>query len=248
MNKKEILSIILGVVLIMSSVAIMGCIGGDKKKEDDTPEEETNLDPVSIFTASKSRIVVNENITFDRTGSYDSDGELQSFVWNFGDGFTNSSNSTKLTHNYTRVGHFIVSLTIYDDDAAFNTSSLNITVIPAKVTVGKQQIMLARDNPILPSNITDYFEKESFEANFTFNITIVGGSPTQQFDANFSLEIFDPESVLLVSRQYEVTINPTEDEIILSGIDFTKAGKYRLEMLCGKGGLSLSYTIEIEYM
>jgi len=248
MDKKVIISILLGVFLIMSCVAFMGCTGDDEEKDDDDDDQEKNLLPVSLFTADKNKIVVDENITFDRSGSYDSDGELESFMWDFGDGHTNSTNTTTMTHNYTRTGHFTVSLTVYDDQAAFNTSSLNVTVIPSMVSIAKQQILLSRDNPILPSNITEYIVKEPFQANFTFNITIIGGSATQQFDANFSLEIFDPDAVLLVSQQYDIAITPEEDEIILLGTDFSKPGQYRIEMNCRKGALSLSYTMEIKYM
>ena len=54
-----------------------------------------NQDPVAVASVSKTQAEVNETITFDGSQSYDNDGNITQFLWNFGDGNT----STQATAN-----------------------------------------------------------------------------------------------------------------------------------------------------
>jgi len=57
---------------------------------------------------------IGETITFDGSGSYDPDGNIASYSWNFGDGTHGSGVSP--SHAYTADGVYTVSLTVTDDD------------------------------------------------------------------------------------------------------------------------------------
>jgi PKD repeat protein len=72
---------------------------------------------------------VNVPITFDGSGSYDSDdiGEgIVSYDWSFGDGATGTGMTAK--HTYTVAGTYIVSLTVIDGEGATNTNSTIATI------------------------------------------------------------------------------------------------------------------------
>jgi len=64
--------------------------------------------------------VRNETITFDGSGSYDPDGEVVMWRWDFGDG-TPRVWQKIVNHTYTELGNFTVQLRVKDnDDAAVN--------------------------------------------------------------------------------------------------------------------------------
>jgi len=75
---------------------------------------------------------VNQLIQFDGSGSYDLDGAIVSYDWNFGDGHTGTG--VKPTHKYTSTGTYIVALMVEDDDGDTDTnytfSSIGLQISP----------------------------------------------------------------------------------------------------------------------
>jgi len=66
----------------------------------------------------------NESIMFVGTDSYDADGHIISYYWNFGDG-TNGTGAV-ITHHYANPGNYTVSLKVTDDDGLFNSSQTTV--------------------------------------------------------------------------------------------------------------------------
>jgi PKD repeat protein len=56
---------------------------------------------------------VNEAVNFDGSGSFDPDGTVVGYAWDFGDGTTGTGANP--THAYAATGDFIVTLTVTDD-------------------------------------------------------------------------------------------------------------------------------------
>jgi hypothetical protein len=70
-------------------------------------------------------VLVNETMQFNASGSYDPDGEIVSYYWDFDDG-TNATGVTP-THNYTVNGTFIVTLNVTDNYNAMDEDICNVT-------------------------------------------------------------------------------------------------------------------------
>ena len=82
-----------------------------------------NTPPLASCRFSSDSPVVGEWILFDASASFDPDGRLVDFVWDFGDG--TSARGTRVGHAYEVTGLYCVRLTIEDDAGA--TASLEHT-------------------------------------------------------------------------------------------------------------------------
>ncbi|MDZ7658803.1 IPT/TIG domain-containing protein [Fodinibius sp.] len=67
----------------------------------------------------------NLQCQFDASGSSDSDGSIDSYSWDFGDGLTGSNQTT--THNYEVEGTYTVQLTVTDNEGAESTATKEIS-------------------------------------------------------------------------------------------------------------------------
>jgi hypothetical protein len=83
----------------------------------------TNQVPIAAFTSTAS----GSGYTFDASGSYDADGQIASYAWDFGDG--NSSQGTQRTsHDYLANGTYNVVLTVTDDGGLTSTVTQPVSV------------------------------------------------------------------------------------------------------------------------
>ena len=91
-------------------------------------EWSANTPPVASFTYSPEKPFVNETIIFNAFSSYDPDGNITSYEWNFGDGNVTSTTHEVLNHSYSEAGSYEVTLTVTDDDGVTNSTTKIITV------------------------------------------------------------------------------------------------------------------------
>lgn len=73
-----------------------------------------NRSPVASFEYSQTGVT---EWTFDATGSYDPDGSIVSYAWDFGDGSTATTSSPYITALYGP-GEYYVTLTVTDNRGA----------------------------------------------------------------------------------------------------------------------------------
>jgi len=95
--------------------------GGD----DQTPQE--NKRPIIVFSVTPRTQIVQANISFDASQSYDPDGDPLLILWDFGDGTISSFPVTN--HRYSSPGQYMVNLTVSDDKDGINTTSFLITIL-----------------------------------------------------------------------------------------------------------------------
>jgi streptogrisin C len=79
-----------------------------------------SVPPVASFTYSASGTWVD----FDASGSYDPDGSIVSYAWDFGDGTTGSGVST--SHVFPYEGYFTVTLTVTDNTDKVGQSTQSV--------------------------------------------------------------------------------------------------------------------------
>lgn len=88
-----------------------------------------NLAPVATATANVASGAAPLDVNFNGAASYDPDGTIVQYVWNFGDGGT--AYTPLATHRYTAPGVYNATLTVMDNNGRTTTSSfITITVDP----------------------------------------------------------------------------------------------------------------------
>ncbi|KAA0005452.1 MAG: PKD domain-containing protein [Thermoplasmata archaeon] len=75
-----------------------------------------NFAPVANFSYLPSNAAANETVTFNASMSYDSDGSIVNYTWDFGDGSTGYG--CIVNHSYASNGAYNVTLLVKDDDGA----------------------------------------------------------------------------------------------------------------------------------
>lgn len=84
--------------------------------------------PVARFTYAPSRPEENQGVTFDASTSYDPDGVIISYRWNFGDGKTGVGEIVE--HYYYKMADYNVTLTVTDNDGVSRETTKTISVSP----------------------------------------------------------------------------------------------------------------------
>ena len=90
-----------------------------------------NPPPVASFEVSNNMPPVGDTVSFDATASYDPNGDILSYFWDFGDGNTGIGIVTN--HAYAQDIYYVVTLTVTDNDG--ETGIERQAVIPQTTTI-----------------------------------------------------------------------------------------------------------------
>jgi PKD repeat protein len=90
---------------------------------EDEPAYPPVSDPNGPYTAE-----LGNPITFDGTASYDTDGFITSYEWDFGDG--NTGTGANPSHVYSTVGMYTVTLTVTDDQELTDSTETTAEISP----------------------------------------------------------------------------------------------------------------------
>ncbi|MDI1464429.1 PKD domain-containing protein [Catellatospora sp. KI3] len=86
-----------------------------------------NANPVANLAPSCTGLICS----LSGSGSTDSDGAVQNYAWNFGDGTSADTDSVPATsHTFAAAGTYSVTLTVTDDRGATDTDTQQVTVAP----------------------------------------------------------------------------------------------------------------------
>ncbi len=86
-----------------------------------------NAPPVPVIDAQPLELLAGESVSFDGSSSWDPDGTIQFWLWNFDDGAT--SGDQQVEHVYVQPRSYNVSLKVYDNLNSIATTWVIITVI-----------------------------------------------------------------------------------------------------------------------
>ncbi|WP_130011476.1 PKD domain-containing protein [Serinicoccus sediminis] len=90
--------------------------------QDVTVAVQPNIEPTAAFTADTDLL----EVSVDASSSVDEDGEIVSYVWDFGDGGVGEG--VTAAHTYASAGTYEVTLTVTDDEGAEVSVSEDVTV------------------------------------------------------------------------------------------------------------------------
>jgi len=86
------------------------------------------MPPVASFTFQPTNPVINESMIFDASTSYDEDGIIVSYRWDFCDGNVTTVSVPTVTHVYASNGTFTVNLTVTDNNGLADSKIEYVTV------------------------------------------------------------------------------------------------------------------------
>jgi PKD repeat protein len=180
-----------------------------KKDEYDTFCEiiEPNIPPiVQINGPYSSRI--NSEVQFNSSGSFDPDGDVMEYLWDFGDG--TSSVEVNPLHFYSISGEFTVSLTL-TDEAGESNSTTTLSIIdpnlpPVSTITGPTSAKVGQVIQFSGEESIDY-DGEIVEYSWSFG----DGSYENMLNVN---HVFSSEGVFHVSLSVRDNDNATDDSVM----------------------------------
>jgi len=81
--------------------------------------------PTAVISSAEEG-AIGEEIFFDGSDSYDEDGEIVSYLWDFGD--SNAMEGSNITHAYGARGNFKIILTVKDEKGETNSAEAFINI------------------------------------------------------------------------------------------------------------------------
>ncbi len=131
-----------------------------------------NQPPVAIFTFSPSNPIPGQMVLFDGSASFDPDGFVINWIWNFGDGFSTVNIVPTISHAYSNAGNYSATLTVEDNGNARNSTTRNIHVSPAPSAPAMAAVNMNPGSPTIQ------------------NTTVATGSFTVNVDAVNVVDLF----------------------------------------------------------
>jgi PKD repeat protein len=85
-----------------------------------------NIPPMALMAADRPAGQAPHLINFNATSSYDQDGDIVSYVWDFGNGRT--GNGPEVSHTYYAGGEYTVTLTVTDNLKAASQARTTVSI------------------------------------------------------------------------------------------------------------------------
>ncbi|MCK4425940.1 MAG: PKD domain-containing protein, partial [Deltaproteobacteria bacterium] len=170
-----------------------------------------NQPPVALASTDVVMGQVPLLVNFDASDSYDPDGNIISYNWNFGDG--ESSDEIYPIHTYIQPGIYTVQLTVTDSDEAIGTTTLEIVVteeIP-EVAINFQPSNAEVPEGFLPDSGYSYDEERGYGWNGRGRLRTYDRnsrrSPDQQHDTIMYIYPYQQWEMAVPNGTYEVTVS-----------------------------------------
>ncbi len=77
-------------------------------------------------------------VIFDASRSYDPDGDLLTYEWNFGDG--SIGHGAKQSHTYDKEGTYTVKITITDSEGNYDTKTMEVVITDGSKPLGEDEL------------------------------------------------------------------------------------------------------------
>ena len=186
------------ILSVLLSILLAACGGGGGGGSSTAA---SNQAPTAAFTATPTSGSAPLTVSFNASGSTDSDGAITNHAWIFGDGSSGSGQSA--SHTYTVNGTYTAKLTVTDDDGATATASRTITValtVSGTVSVSSGMVF---DSDTNDSNTTPISNSSFASAQDITSPVTVGGYLNVASAGKFGKSYINGD----VSDYYKVTLS-----------------------------------------
>jgi PKD repeat protein len=89
--------------------------------------------PIASFSFTSGTVLTSVSVSFNGTASYDPDGTIVGYAWDFGDGSTGSGATP--THSYSIAGTYAAKLNVTDNSGSTRVSTQTVTITDRPPTV-----------------------------------------------------------------------------------------------------------------
>jgi len=167
--------------------------------------------PLASFTVTPPNPAINQVIIFNASSSYDPDGLIVSYRWNFGDGNVTTTTDKIVTHTYTSPGNYTVTLTVTDNDGLSSSISKVIQVISVNFSL----------------TVDQKHKTTTIGVNASYILTLTNTGNV--FD-NYTITIDNPDNAVVWLSKSEVGLHPGESVTIILNVTAYDPGEYRVNV------------------
>jgi hypothetical protein len=233
LSEKVLISLVL-LIVILSAISIVFFLDPFKTGDGDGNGKQPTP-PRAKIKVDKEDIFENETIEFD---GEDSEGELEEYLWDFGDG--DEGNGEVVTHTYREVGEFTVRLTVVDKRGDSHTD-YNVVHVHYKETHAGSVSTTQTRSYVIP--VEDMAENIRVKLTYPTGSVVVG-QPSNDLD----LDLYYPNGTLYASSDDQ---EPDEGNFQTEELWVPKQelmasffGNWQVEVE-GDTGLSVNFDIEV---
>lgn len=122
--------------------------------------------PQAFFSYTPTEPEINATVTFDASASFDPDGTIVGYLWDFGDGTTINVTVSSVTHSFPQPKTYVVTLTVTDNSTATNatTESVSVSKLRSLLSISTNSPLITLGSAII---ITGYLTPSRLRANVT---------------------------------------------------------------------------------
>jgi PKD repeat protein len=159
--------------------------------------------PIASFTFNPTYPEVNQIVTFDASASYDPDGYIVSYKWDFGDSNITITSNPIITHRYASYGDYLVKLTVTDNSGLTDDETASIHVSQHPVA----SFTFTPPDPLVHETVT-----------FDASSSTPDGGTIVSYTWNFGDGNITTTNNMIITHAYEtygtftVTLNVTDSE------------------------------------
>jgi PKD repeat protein len=232
------------VLALVGAALLAGCAGLGNSNDDG------NRAPTAQLQSDKDSGNVGDAFTFDGQGSKDTDGNVTSWRFDFGDGSNASvetADAARVKHAYTHGGDFVVTLTVVDDgthdglERKSDSDTVRVSVdqrFPVAATVVKTPLNdSAAARMAMPFRAYDGADKAV--ANLTLQSTLLTGA------SEVRVRILDPAGKVLQERT--VVLNDTTPKALSIEAPLSDTGNHTFEVLAQSGAARVTGDLQVVY-
>lgn len=228
---------------LLLSLALAGCLGvGHATAANQAPVARLDLDRRVAWTG--------ENFGFHGNASYDPDGNITGYRFDFGDGSffeAKSQEDAKTQHAYPHGGEYGTTLTVTDNGRGDNeprTSTVGQRIaVNQRWEIPTQVIYVPPANATPSSKYVLAFNTSSgvdrYELNVSLSSSLLAGS------SEIVLKILRPDHSVLEERHVIVDAGQTQNVDLAANLP--TSGLYTLEVGAKSGGASLHGELRVYY-